>query len=125
MDNVTKVLGLEADELEGLVSDIQQHAGIANPEPQHVYTAWVYKSVHEALMADAPDSLGQFQEAANVILSSNLTSKEDIRHIIREAYADDSTRKVGRKVAEKAKASQAPQTASAARQRELVSFDEI
>jgi len=126
---VAKVLGLESEEVDVLVEDIRRHAGIEEPQSEHIYTAWVFKNVQEAFGEEAPDALSQdpgvYAEASKVILASNLTSKEDIRHIIREAYADDSTRKVGRKVADKAKASQAPQTASAARHRELVSFDEI
>lgn len=126
---VAKVLGLATEETDGLVDDIRRHAGIENPEPQHIYTAWVLRNVQEAFSSEAPEAIAEnpelFQETANVILSSNLTTKEDIRHIIREAYADDSTRKVGKKVADKVAKSTTPQTASAARQRELVSFDDI
>lgn len=129
IDETAKVLGLESDEVNVLVEDIRNHAGIQQPSSEHVYTAWVFKNVQDAFQGEAPDALASnpeiFKEASNVILSNGLTSKDDIRHIIREAYADDSTRKVGRKVAERAKTSQAPQAASAARQRELVSFDEI
>jgi uncharacterized protein YceH (UPF0502 family) len=121
-------LKLEENEIQGLVQDIQKHTDIAQPNAEHIYTAWLYKNTHEAFNLIAPESLkanpSLYNETANILLSNGIRNREDIESIIKQAYGDeDSARKVGRKVA-----SQAPKTAIATTQskkQEIVSFDEI
>lgn len=122
-------LKLEENEVNGFVEDIQKHTDIAQPNAEHIYTAWLFKNTMKAFDAIAPEALkanpSLFNETAGILLSNGIRNKEDIESIIRQAYGDeDSARKVGRKVT-----SQASKTASATTQskqsKEVVSFDEI
>lgn len=130
ISGLAQEIGLDDEEMGVLVSDIQKYAGVEVPAAEHIYTAWVFKSVQESFAESAPEALkenpGLFDETAKLLMSNGIKSKADIAHIVKQAYGEDdsSARKVGRKIA----SSQADkQTASAASspKKELVSFDDV
>jgi hypothetical protein len=132
INGMAQEIGLDDDEIKGLVSDIQRLTDVKVPDAGHIYTAWVFKTVQESFEAMAPEALkanpNLFGETANVLLSNGIRNKADVEHIIKQAYGEDdsSARKVGRKIA--AASSQAgKQTESAASnpKKELVSFDDV
>lgn len=132
ISGLAQEIGLGDDEISGLVSDIQKHAGIQTPAAEHIYTAWVFKSVQESFSELAPEALKQnpalFGETANVLLSNGIRKKEDIAHIIKQAYGDEddsSARKVGRKIAASSQAGKQTESAASNPKKELVSFDDL
>lgn len=131
ISGLAQEIGLGDDEISGLVSDIQKHAGIQNPAAEHIYTAWVFKSVQESFSELAPETLKQnpalFGETANVLLSNGIRNKADIAHIIKQAYGEDdsSARKVGRKIAASSQAGKHTESAASNPKKELVSFDDV
>jgi hypothetical protein len=131
INGLAQEIGLDDDEMGVLVSDVQKYAGIEVPAAEHIYTAWVFKSVQESFAESAPEALkgnpGLFNETAQLLLSNGIRSKADIAHIVKQAYGEDdsSARKVGRKIAASSQADKHTASAASSPKKELVSFDDV